>query len=84
MEKIKEVYMYLLGAVVVALCFFLAYLLIFTPIPDSNRDIVTVAFGLILSWGGAVVGYFYGSSKSSSDKTKLLSNGTNNVEKNNT
>jgi len=79
MEKIKEVYMYLLGAVVVALCFFLAYLLIFTPIPDSNRDIVTVAFGLILSWGGAVVGYFYGSSKSSSDKTKIIANG--NAEK---
>jgi len=79
MEKIKEVYMYLLGAVVVALCFFLAYLLIFTPIPESNRDIVTVAFGLILSWGGAVVGYFYGSSKSSSDKTKIIANG--NAEK---
>ena len=79
MGKIKEVYMYLLGAVVVALCFFLAYLLIFTPIPESNRDIVTVAFGLILSWGGAVVGYFYGSSKSSSDKTKIIANG--NAEK---
>lgn len=75
MDKIKEVYMYLLGAVVITLCFFLAYLLIFTPIPDNNRDIITVAFGLILGWGGAVVGYFYGSSKSSSDKTKLLTNG---------
>ena len=73
-ETIKEIYMYLLGAIVVALCFFLAYLLIFTPIPDSNRDIVTVAFGLILGWGGAVVGYFFGTSKSSSDKTKIIAN----------
>ena len=75
MDKIKEVYMYLLGAVVVALCFFLAYLLILTPVPDSNRDIINVAFGLILGWGGAVVGYFFGTSKSSAEKTKIIANG---------
>ena len=69
---IKELYMYILGAIVVALCFFLAYLLIFTPIPETNKDIITVAFGLILGWGGAVVGYFFGSSKSSKDKTDII------------
>lgn len=74
-ETIKEIYMYLLGAVVVALCFFLAYLLIFSPIPETNKDIITVAFGLILGWGGAVVGYFFGTSKSSNDKTKIIANG---------
>ena len=75
MEKIKEVYMYLLGALVITASFFLAYLLIFTPVPDANRSIVDVAFGLVLGWGGAVVGYFFGSSKSSSDKTKIIANG---------
>jgi uncharacterized membrane protein YjfL (UPF0719 family) len=75
MEKIKEIYMYLLGAFVVALCFFLAYLLIFTPVPESNQGIVNVAFGLVLGWGGAVVGYFFGTSKSSAEKTKMIANG---------
>lgn len=78
-DWIKEFYMYILGAFVVALCFFLAYLLIFTPIPEGNKDILTVAFGLILAWGGSVVGYFFGTSKSSSDKTKIIANG--NAEK---
>lgn len=72
---IKELYMYLLGSIVVALCFFLAYLLIFTAVPETNRSIIDVAFGIVLGWGGAVVGYFFGTSKSSSDKTKLLANG---------
>ena len=74
-DWVKEIYMYLLGAFVVALCFFLAYLLIFTAVPESNQGIVNVAFGLVLGWGGAVVGYFFGTSKSSNDKTKILANG---------
>lgn len=75
MEKIKEIYMYLLGAVVMVSCFFLAYLLIFSPVPDVNKSIVDVAFGIVLGWGSAIVSYFYGSSKSSADKTNLLING---------
>ena len=75
MDKVKEVYMYLLGSIVVALCFFLAYLLIFTAVPETNRSIIDVAFGFILGWGGSVVSYFFGTSKSSADKTKIIANG---------
>ena len=71
-ETLKEVYMYLLGALIVALCFFLAYLLLFTPIPETNKEILTVALGLILAWGGLIVNYFFGTSKSSNDKTKIM------------
>ena len=74
-EWIKEVYMYILGAFVVALCFFLTYLLISVSIPPENQNIVTVAYGIVLGWGGLVVGYFFGTSKSSNDKTKIIANG---------
>jgi len=71
-ETIKEIYQYILGAVVVALCFFLAYLLIFSPVPETNRSIIDVAFGIVLGWGGAVMGYFFGTSKSSASKDSTI------------
>lgn len=74
-DWVKEIYMYILGAFVVALCFFLAYMLLITTVPESNRDIVNIAFGIILGWGGLVVSYFFGTSKSSNDKTKIIANG---------
>lgn len=72
MKVAKEFYMYIMGALIVVLCFFLAYLLIFTPVPETNRSIVDVAFGLVLGWGSAIVSYFFGTSKSSSDKNELI------------
>ena len=44
----------------------------FLPVPDTNKDMVNVSIGAVIGFGGAVVGYFYGSSKGSSDKDKLL------------
>lgn len=75
MQVAKEIYMYALGIMILVMAGYLAYLLIFYPIPDANKAIVEVSFGLVLGWGGAVVGYFFGSSKSSADKTELLSKG---------
>jgi len=71
-DWIKEVYMYILGAFVVALCFVLTYLLIMVAIPAENQNIVTVAYGIVLGWGGLIVGYFFGTSKSSNEKTKIM------------
>jgi hypothetical protein len=67
MEKAKEVYMYVLGGLVV-LGFF--GVVIFKLMQGLD---VQLEVGALLGSFGTVVGYFYGSSKSSSDKTKLLS-----------
>jgi hypothetical protein len=77
MKVAKELYMYLLGAIVILCAFFLGYLLATNEIPGGNKDVVMVAVGVILGWGSMVVGYFFGSSKSSADKNEMLSNKPN-------
>ena len=72
MELAKEIYMYILGAIIIILAFFLSYLLIFYEVPAANRAILEVAFGLVLGWGGAIVGYFFGTSKSSAAKDQTI------------
>ena len=36
--------------------------LYFVPIPESNREPLLLALGLVLGWGSTVVGYEFGSS----------------------
>ena len=62
----KEIYMYVLGALVV-IGFF--GVVIFKLLQGLD---VQLEVGALLGSFGTVVGYFYGSSKSSADKTQLL------------
>ena len=66
----KEIYMYVLGALVV-IGFF--GIVIFKVIEGQD---VQLEIGALIAAFGTVVGYFYGSSKSSSEKTKLLNGKT--------
>ncbi len=36
--------------------------LFFVPIPEGNREPLLLALGLVLGWGGTVIGYEFGSS----------------------
>lgn len=69
----KERFMYALGGGIVSLSFIILVLLIFNPLPGENKDIVNIALGTFLGMAVTVVGYFFGSSKSSADKNDLLS-----------
>jgi len=70
--KSKEIYMYLLGAVVVLGCFGITSLLIFHEVPEGSRDALNICLGILIGLGASVVNYFFGSSKGSADKTQLL------------
>ena len=70
--KAKEIYMYVLGALVVCCAVGTIGMLVFNPLPEANHDVMMLAIGQMLGWAGSVVAYFYGSSKGSSDKTELL------------
>ena len=72
MEKLKEMYMYLLGAFIVGGFFVLLYFLVYQSIPSENKDILNIVVGALIGSFTTVVGYFYGSSKGSSDKNELL------------
>lgn len=55
---------------VVTLALGLVYIIAFHPIPPSNKDIMNIALGSVLTGLAGVVAYYFGSSKNESDKTK--------------
>ena len=68
----KNIYMYVLGGLVVFSFFTLLGLLIFQPIPETNNDVLYLAIGADIGFAGAVINYFYGSSKGSADKSDMI------------
>ena len=74
-ELWKQIYQYVLGAVAVGLVALALVLLVTTPIPEANKDVVMVLVGVLASGFTMVLGYFYGSSKGSADKNDIIKNG---------
>ena len=68
----KDTYLYALASVIVICFFALCILLMWRPLPQGSSEVVFMLFGALSAGFGSVVGYFFGSSKSSSDKTDLL------------
>lgn len=69
---LKEIFMYALAAIVVITIVGFTAVLYFVPMPPDNKDLINIALGSFLAAFGTVVGYFFGSSKSSADKNELL------------
>lgn len=67
-----DVNLYILTWTIVVLFFGLCGLLMAVPIPAASGQVIFVLFGAIASAFGTVIQYFYGSSKSSGDKTSLM------------
>jgi hypothetical protein len=67
--KFKEAYMYILGAIVVLgfIC-----LGIFLIMSGKYEAAVNLMIGSVISSFTLVLGYFYGSSKGSADKTEAI------------
>jgi drug/metabolite transporter (DMT)-like permease len=68
----KDIFMYVLAGVLVTCAGLMVALLVFVPIPTENHDAIMLIVGTVLGWGGAIVTYYFGSSKGSADKTALL------------
>lgn len=69
----KDINLYVLAWLVVGGFFGLCGTLVFVTIPGGSDKIVYLLFGGLVAGFTQVLNYFFGSSKSSVDKTKLLS-----------
>jgi hypothetical protein len=68
----SEKVMLCLGVAAVSIGAILVVMLFFIPIPQENKSLVDVSLGLVLGWGGAVIQFYFGSSKGSADKTVAM------------
>ncbi len=64
--------MYVLAAIIVLGFFGVMLAMFFRVIPTGSREIALMLFGSLSANFGAVVNYFFGSSKGSADKDKLM------------
>lgn len=72
MKTTKDIAMYVLAGIIVIGFFVILAMMFLTEIPQQNKDILNVIIGALATCFIAIVNYFFGSSKSSSDKTDLL------------
>lgn len=72
MKNIKDIFMYVLGAVIIICFFIVLWLLVFNPMPVDNKDVLYLIIGALIGFAGSVVNYFYGSSSGSATKTEML------------
>lgn len=76
--KGKEIYMYVLGAVVIL--GFIA-VMIFLIASGKYETAINLMIGAIITMATMVVSYFYGSSKGSADKNETIKNQSENINK---
>ena len=69
-----DYFQYGLATVITVGFFSLTALMYFKPIPEASLGPINQLFGALVLGFGSVIGYFFGSSKGSSDKNKLFSN----------
>jgi uncharacterized membrane protein len=68
----QQIFQYTLGAIIIIGFFVLLVTLINTKIPTENEDVLNLVVGALIGSFATIVGYFFGSSKGSSDKNDLL------------
>jgi hypothetical protein len=72
MKFLKENISPILAAMVIFLCFLVIFVGMKSQICDQNKDIIMLVLGAILSILTTIVGYYFGSSKGSTDKNVAI------------
>ncbi len=72
-KNLKEVYQYVLATIIVIGIFWLFSELLTAEIPKENIKLLDMLTGALLTAFTLIVGYFFGSSMGSKEKTALIS-----------
>lgn len=70
--KAKDIFQYILGALITLGFFVLLYLLVTSEVPEKNKDLLNLVVGALIGSFATIVGYFYGSSKGSAEKNDII------------
>ena len=70
--KVKDIFMFILGGLIVIGFFGLLYILVLAEVPERNKDLLNLVVGALIGSFATVVGYFYGSSAGSAAKTEIM------------
>jgi len=73
----RDMNLYVLAWTVILGFFTLCGVLMRWPLPEGSNQVVFMLFGALSTGFGTVLSYFFGSSKSSNDKTRMLSSSNN-------
>ena len=68
----RDINLYVMAYIIIFGFFTLTGMMYFVTLPQSNVGPVNQLFGVLITIVAATIGYFYGTSKSSADKTKLM------------
>ena len=68
----QQIFQYGLAALVAIGLYWVTYLLIIREAPTANLDALLILLGVLAAAFSNVIGYFFGSSKGSSDKNEML------------
>jgi heme O synthase-like polyprenyltransferase len=71
-KKVNEILRYCLAGIIVFGFFVLLYILLFKAITPANENILNIVIGALIGSFTTIIGYFFGSSSGSAEKTKLL------------
>lgn len=77
----SDINLYVLAWLIVVAFFGLMFALFKFPIPAEQNGVVFLLFGTLAAGFGSVVGFFFGTNRSSENKTGMIYNSTPNVPK---
>ena len=75
MDKAREILMFAMAVILILSFLILLALLVFQEVPVPNSQLLYTMVGVFGTMAVTVINYYFGSSKGSSDKTKIIANG---------